>query len=86
LWYKIKKIDPIYARFLTSKQAKDLDLPTVVTKTPLAESKENSVVVSRREDQTEDLSDGDTVIFMIPPLLDSRSELPDHYHNPHRLP
>lgn len=86
MWYKIKKINPIYARFLTPKQAKDLDLTTVVTESHSTESMGNSVVRRRGTDQAEELSDGDTVIFILPALLDSRSELPGHYHNPHKFP
>jgi hypothetical protein len=85
LWYKINKIDPIYAQFLAPKQAKEIGLTPVVTETRLVESAENLVAVNLGTDQTEEMSDGDTVIFMIP-LLDSRSELPGHYHNPHKLP
>ena len=86
MWYKIKKIDPIYAQFLTPKQVKELDLTTVTPETQWTERAGNPVAVSRGTDQPEELSDEDTVIFMIPALWDSRSELPGHYHNPHKFP
>jgi hypothetical protein len=86
LWYKIKEIDPIYAQFLTPKQAQELGLTPVVTEFQLAENARNSIAESEGTELMKEMYDEDTVIFMLPPLLDSQSELPGHYHNPHKLP
>jgi hypothetical protein len=85
LWYKIKEIDPIYEQFLTRKQSKEYGLkPTIFVSQP--EVPKNLMEVNRGEEQVEEMGDEDTVIFMIPSIWDSQSELPNHYHNPHKLP
>ena len=86
MWCRIKDIDPSYRQFLTQKQIQNLGLSSNPQPIPDNENSGNRSPIDPEKRFTADSCDEDTIILVIPPYEDLQSELPDHYHNPHRLP